>query len=716
MSESLFSPQWYRVQALRPRLRAHVEVHRHDYQGQTWFIFEDKASGRHHRFNAAAFRMIGLLDGERTVNEAWQQLNDQLGDFAPAQDEVIQLLGQLHSADLLHANAAMDLEELLQRQGQYKQSKTRQRFSNPLSQKFPLWDPDDFLERHLPKVSWLFNPAAALAWLSVVLAASLMAAMHWHELTGNIVVNALSPYNLTLLFLLYPAIKILHELGHAFTAKLEGGEVHEMGIIFMMFIPVPYINVSTVTSFRSKYKRMLVGAAGIIVELLLASLALFIWLITEPGLIRDIAFNIMLIGGVSSLFFNGNPLLKYDGYYVLADAIDIPNLLQRSAKYWGYLCQRYLFSLKQITSPAYTSLESAWFIVYGILSTTYRMALLWFIIVYVTDKFFAIGVVLALWMVITQVLLPLFNMLRFIAASPSLQKKRYRVIGSCSVLLAILMMLIFIVPFPCYTLAEGIVWVPDNAQLKAESDGFSGPLLTENNNNRIESGTSILQLEDPFLQTQVEIQQAKLKELEANYRAEKFNDLVKAQIVKEQIPAAQAELAHAQKKVQSMQVKSGTQGQLLIPDAEDLPGQFLKQGDLIGYVLNDSLPIVRTVIAQGDMGKLQAGTERVQIRLANHIGRVIPAKIVRVTPEATNRLPSPALATSAGGRMVLDPEQAEDLIALENFFLVDVEFTPVDPNIFIGARTYVRFDHGGQPLAKQWYRSLRQLFLRQFNV
>jgi putative peptide zinc metalloprotease protein len=284
------------------------------------------------------------------------------------------------------------------------------------------------------------------------------------------------------------------------------------------------------------------------------------------------------------------------------------------------------------------------------------------------------------------------------------------------VLLAILMMLIFIVPFPCYTLAEGIVWVPDNAQLKAESDGFSGPLLTEDNNNRIDSGTDILQLEDPFLQTQVEIQQAKLKELEANYRAEKFNDLVKAQIIKEQIPAAQAELAHAQKKVQSMQVKSATQGQLLIPDAEDLPGQFLKQGDLIGYVLNDSLPIVRTVVAQGDMGKLQAGTEHVQIRLANHIGHVIPAKIVRVTPEATSRLPSAALATSAGGRMVLDPEQAEDLVTLENFFLVDVEFTPVDPNIFIGARTYVRFDHGGQPLAKQWYRSLRQLFLRQFNV
>jgi putative peptide zinc metalloprotease protein len=715
VSESLLSPQWYRAQALTPRLRKHIEVHRHDYRGQIWFILEDKSSGRHHRFNAAAFRIIGLLDGERTVNEAWQLVNDQLGDFAPTQDEVIQLLGQLHSADLLHSNAATDIDELFHRQEQHQNLKIKQRVSNPLSQKFPLWDPDDFLERHLPKVSGLFNWTIALAWLSIVLTASLLAAMHWHELGNNIIINTLSPYNLTLLFILYPGIKILHELGHAFTAKLEGGEVHEMGIIFMMFIPIPYINVSTVTSFRNKYKRMLVGAAGIIVELLLASLALFIWLMAEPGIVRDIAFNIMLIGGVSSLFFNGNPLLKYDGYYVLADAIDIPNLFQRSAKYWGYLCQRYLFGLKQLASPAYTSWESSWFILYSLLSMTYRMALLWFIIVYVMDKFFAIGIVLALWLVMAQVVLPLFNMLHFIAASPSIQKKRCRVIGSCGALLAVLMALISIVPFPSYTLAEGIVWVPDNAQLRAESDGFSGPLLT-GNNSQVDNGTDILQLEDPFLQTQVEIQLAKLKELEANYRAEKFNDLIKAQILKEQIPAVQAELANAQKNVQSMQLKSATQGQLLIPDADDLPGQFLKQGDLIGYVINNSLPIVRTVVTQDDMGKLQAGTERVQIRLINHLDQVIPAKIIRIIPEATNRLPSAALATSAGGRMILDPDRTEDLVTLENFFLVDVEFSPLDPTILIGTRTYVRFDHGGQALAKQWYRSLRQLFLRQFNV
>ncbi len=715
MTESLLSPQWYRVQALTPRLHSHIDVHRHDYRGLIWFMLEDKASGRHQRFNAAAYRIIELLDGERTVNEAWQQVTEQLGDFAPTQNEVIQLLGQLHSADLLHSKVGLDSEELFQRQEQHKNLKTRQRFSNPLSQKIPLWDPDAFLERHMPKVSWLFNGAAALVWLLVVLLAALLASMHHQELADHIAVNALSPYNLILLFLLYPLIKLLHELGHGFTAKLEGGEVHELGIVFMLFMPIPYVNVSTVTHFRNKYKRMLVGASGIIVELFLASLALFVWLITEVGIVQDIAINILLIGGVSSLFFNGNPLLKYDGYYVLSDALDIPNLFQRSTKYWSYLAQRYLFGLKQMASPAYTRWESVWFIIYSLASLCYRLALLWFIIVYITDRFFVIGVLLALWLVFAQIVLPLVNMLRFMLASPSLQKKRYRVIGSCTAFLGIVLVLVFWVPFPCYTLAEGVIRSPDNTQLRADSDGFSAALLT-GDNSQVESGSVILQLEDPFLQTQVKIQQAKLNELEAKYRAVAYNDRIKAQILKEQLPLAQAELAHAQKDVHSMQVTSVTVGQLLIPDAADLPGQFIKQGALIGYVLHHSLPVVRTVVSQADMGKLQAGVAGVQIRLANHLEQVITAKIIRITPKATSRLPSLALSTTAGGKMILDPANIKDMITLEPFFLVDVEFSPLATDVMIGTRTYVRFDHGGQTLAQQWHRSIRQLFLRQFNV
>ena len=340
MNNASLSPHWYRIAKLQPKLHSHIEIHRHDYRGLIWYLLEDTTTGRNHRFNPAAYQFIGLLDGKRSVQEIYDQLDKQLEDYAPGQEDIIQLMGQLHAADLIQTDTLIDTEELFDRQVQSKNAKIKQRFSNPVIQKLPLWDPEEFLNKHFKKVSWLFSTWVAIVWLLLIGYSLTQAAIHWPQISQHFSINALSPYNLIIVFLLYPPIKILHELGHAFSAKLEGGEVHEMGINFMMFMPIPYVNVSTATHFRSKYKRILVSAAGILVETFLAALGLLLFLATEPGLIQDIGFNIFMIGGISSLFFNGNPLLKYDGYYILADALAIPNLYQRSAHYWRYWFQR----------------------------------------------------------------------------------------------------------------------------------------------------------------------------------------------------------------------------------------------------------------------------------------------------------------------------------------------------------------------------------------
>ena len=100
-----------------------------------------------------------------------------------------------------------------------------------------------------------------------------------------------------------------------------------------MFLPVPYVDASSSAAFQEKWRRALVGAAGIVVELVLASFALLVWLNVEAGLLRAFAYNVMLIGGVSTILFNGNPLLRFDGYYVLADLLEIPNLADRAKRF-----------------------------------------------------------------------------------------------------------------------------------------------------------------------------------------------------------------------------------------------------------------------------------------------------------------------------------------------------------------------------------------------
>ncbi len=153
-----------------------------------------------------------------------------------------------------------------------------------------------------------------------------LAVLHWPELTSDVTDRVLATENVALIMCVYPIVKSLHELGHAYATKVWGGEVHEVGVMLLVFIPVLYVDASASAAFRQKHRRIVVGAAGIMVEMALAAIALIVWIYAAPGLGRTVAFNVILIGGVSTLLFNGNPLLRFDGYYIFSDLIEIPNL------------------------------------------------------------------------------------------------------------------------------------------------------------------------------------------------------------------------------------------------------------------------------------------------------------------------------------------------------------------------------------------------------
>jgi putative peptide zinc metalloprotease protein len=715
MSEDLFSPHWYRVANLKPKLLSHVEIHRHDYRGLIWYIIEDTGTGRNHRFNPAAYQFIGLLDGKRSVQDISEALNKQLGDFAPGQEEIIQLMGQLHNAELIQSDVLINTEELFERQVRHKQAKVNQQITNPISQKVPLWDPENFLQKHLSKVSWLFSPSIVIVWFLVVIFSALQAATNWGKITSHLEINALSPYNFLILFLLYPIIKVLHELGHAFATKMKGGEVHEMGINFMMFMPVPYVNVSSSGNFRHKYDRMLVSAAGILVETFLAALGLLLFLNTEPGFAQDIGFNTLLIGGVSSLFFNGNPLLKYDGYYILADALGIPNLYQRSAQYWHYFFQRYLFRLAKATSPATAPGETFWFVTYSIASILYRLSMLWFICIYMTEKYFTLGVLLALWLVTIQILVPVYKAGVFVIKSPSLNKKRSKAVLTTILFGTVTISLLGFMPIPSYILTEGVIWLPDEALIKAEHDGFIGAIQVHSN-QPVNTGDIVLLMKDDTLESKARVARAKLAELQSKFRAERETDLVKAEILKEELHVAESQLEHLNTKTRAMTIKAAKSGHIILPEADDLPGRYIHHGELIGYILDDNPPTIRMVVTQDDIGLVRKGIIDIKVRLSNEPNHQYDAIVIRQAPEASNKLPSPALATIGGGKIQVDPNNKEELITLQKTFWVDLKFTPNDKNIPIGTRVFVRINHGGEAVSTQWYRRIRQAFLRHFNV
>src|SRR5262249_31172358 len=273
MERSFYSSSWYRVADLMPRLRSHASIHRQHFRGELWYVLQDPASGRFHRFTPAAYLVMSLMTGTRSVREIWEIACKRLGDDALTQDEVIRLLAQLHQVDVLQGDVAPAIEEMSTRAAKIRKRKLIGSLITPLAIRLPILDPDAFLGATVPLLRPLFSWFGAVLYVGIVGTALILAAMHWSELTENVVDRVLVDKTLILILCTYPFVKALHELGHAYALKHWGGEVHELGLMFLVFLLVPYVDATGSASFGDKWQRALVGAAGIIVELFLAAIA-----------------------------------------------------------------------------------------------------------------------------------------------------------------------------------------------------------------------------------------------------------------------------------------------------------------------------------------------------------------------------------------------------------------------------------------------------------
>lgn len=700
---------------MKPRLRSHARIHRHHFRGQLWYVLHDHTSGRFVRFSPAAYMVISLMDGKRSVQEIWDIACVRLGDDVITQDETIRLLAQLHQSDVLHGDVPPDLTEMSERAGKQRRRKLAMSVLNPMALRIPLIDPDEFLNATMPLARLLLSWFGALLFVAVVGYALVLAGVHWPELTGNITDRVLAAENIVLLLITYPFVKALHELGHGYAVKKWGGEVHEIGIMFLVFMPVPYVDASAASGYHEKWHRALVGAMGIIVELFLAAIALFVWLDVEEGMVRAFAFNVMLIGGVSTLFFNGNPLLRFDGYYVLSDLLEIPNLGSRSNRYIGYLIQRYLFGVEDVQSPASARGEPFWLFTYAIASFCYRIFIVTVIALFVATRFFVIGVILAIWAAILMLAVPLAKQIWFLLTSPVLRRRRGRAFAVCAGAIAVIAAAVSLVPVPYRTVTEGVVWAQEEAAVHAGAEGMVSELMASPN-SLVEPGEPLIQMRDPLLDARVRVLEARVVEFERRYAAKDLADPAEANIIREQLHHAEADLALARRRQQDLLVRSPAAGRFILPQAADLSGSFVPKGETLAYVAQLEDPVVRVIVPEDAADLVRQRTRAVALRFADHMDKVVPAVIERELPMISDTLPSMALSTVGGGGIAVDPTDPEKLKVLAK--LLHLELKPAQPTavLTMGGRVYVRFDHGKEPLARRIYRNIRQLFLERFHV
>jgi putative peptide zinc metalloprotease protein len=714
MSTDLHSASWYRVADIRPRLRSHVRIHRHHYRGELWYVLEDRVSRRMHRFDPAAYYIVGLMNGHRTVQQIWDSAAARFGDDAPTQDETIRLLGQLHMAELLQTEVAPDVAELLRRTRKGKPKVWLQNLRSPLAMRFPLIDPDRFLERWLSWYQPLFGWAGALLWLAVVGAGALAAASHWQELSQDFSDRVLAPQNLLLMVLVFPVLKLLHEFGHACATKAWGGEVHEMGVMLLVLMPIPYVDASSASAFRETRRRVVVGAAGMLVEVFIASAALFVWLEAEPGLFRAVLYNVMLVAGISTVLFNVNPLLRFDGYYILTDLIQIQNLRQRGQQYLSNLVERRLFGVQTPAIEAGAG-ERFWFVGYTIASFVYRIFIVLAIALFIATEYMIVGIVLALWAVAASIVYPVVRGLGYLFFSSRLRRNRVRAAFSTSIVASGIAAILFLVPAPYWTAGEGVISVPDNAHVRAGADGFVRR-IDARPAELVREGSPLLAVEDPELRTRIEVMEAQVRLLELQVQVELQADRVRWEIAREALKAAHEQLEYAKARHKELTVLSPTSGQfVLVAAPQDLPDRYVRKGQDIGYVLPPATVRARVLVAQEDVDYVRSRTERVRVKLAGRLYETYEAKILREVPQATDQVANLAMSSLGGGRAPLDPREADKARTLDTWFEYELEL-PGTRAFVIGEHVYARFEHPPEPIAWRIYRAARQLFLKRFLV
>jgi putative peptide zinc metalloprotease protein len=286
-------------------------------------------------------------------------------------------------------------------------------------------------------------------------------------------------------------------------------------------------------------------------------------------------------------------------------------------------------------------------------------------------------------------------------------------VGGGAVLGVVLLM--FVLPMPLWTTTQGVVWLPEQSMIRAGTDCEVVEVLTPVE-QRVAKDAPLLRGADPFLEMEVEVYRARLKELYAVYNALPLHERVKRKMTLDEIELIKGDLHQTEEKLAKLLIHSPAQGNFVLIDARNLSGRFVKQGELLGYILAEHRPTIRTVVSQADIGLVRERVTAVEVRLTEQPAQSLKADIKRIVPAADLNLPSAALGTAGGGVIPVDPTDPDGLRALESLFQLDLSLPEEVKDPHIGGRVYVRFEHGSMPLAMQWYRSLRQLLLRKFYV
>lgn len=715
-ASSTFSESWYRIADQHAALRPHVRVRRQFYRGELWHVLQDPINNQFFRLRAAAYDFVGRLRLNKTIGQAWEECLAAHPDSAPGQEDVVKLLAQLYMANLLHSDLPPDSASLFERYKQRREREVQSRLLNIMFARIPLFDPDKFLKRCLPVARAIISPIGAGIWLVLVGWAGKLALDNFDALKRQSEA-VLAPDNLFLLYLSFILIKTIHEFGHAFMCRRFGGEVHTMGIMFMVFTPMPYVDATSSWSFRSRWHRILVGAGGMIPELFVAAIMMFVWANTGEGTLHSLAYNILFVASVSTVLFNANPLMRFDGYYILSDLLDIPNLYTRANQQPVYLVERYAFGCKKSESPAQGKREAWWLAFYGVAGHIYRTIVFASILFFLSKRMLILGIIMALVCLIGWVVTPVVKLFKYLGDNPRLERNRPRAIAVTLGFVGLLVVVLEIIPFPNHFRAPGVLEAVEHSVAVNESSGYVETILTQPGECII-AGQPLVQMHDRELELAIETTRAQLKEAQAQELRAMQQEAADLKPLRSRLQAITTQLQKLEADQALLTVRARHEGVWIAPELPNLRGAWLPRGTALGLVVNSNGFHFSAVVSQREASRLFASEIRgAFVRLRGQADIELPVQSQKIIPAEHDTLPSAALGWQGGGEVPVLLDDPNGTRAAEPFFeLLAVVPSTSEAAMLHGRSGKIRFDLPPEPLLHQWIRKLLQVLQKQYGL
>ena len=622
------------------------------------FVVEDQTRDKFYRIGQREYAILSRINGSASLEAIVAEARRGEPTLDLTDEQVLEIGRWLLTTGLGHLTAHPTQGEAERAEAVRLQS--RLSWLNPVSMKFTLGNPDRFLDALLPLTRWLLGGAGAILGVVIALMGALVLLTEWDRFTAEMR-GILGPDRWWLLLVVWFGLKGIHELAHGLVCKKYGGHVREWGVLFILFAPLgAWVNVTSSWKFASRWQRIHVAAAGMLCEGVLAGLAAIAWSHCEPGMLRHTLQNTVILASVITVLFNMNPLMRFDGYFILCEWLQIPNLAGRGQLAVSRQWQRVLLGVQRPSTEQGRFGRHLFIAAYGWAALYWRVLTGLGILIACSVLLHGFGFMLAVSGALLSYAWPLLRTVQRLAGNVESRPRPWRAALGLIVAAGLITALFTVIPWPGQRIAHGVIDYSQRIPIRAEASGFVERVAVQAGETVI-GGELLFCLRNPELHSEIAIHEAQLAE--AQHRSQYFlaeGTMAAFHSEEERLAAIQERVEESRQRLAGLKIIAPHDGRVLARDLDPLVGQWVERGTLLCEIGSDDAKEVLYAVPQHEVTNSTALTSGPVLSTARMIPCGATDREVSVTlngfrPTAEWQPPHPALSGHLGGPLSVQP-------------------------------------------------------------